>query len=237
MHVSVLEAAERILQRVTAPLMSTFYKRVHEEEGVEIAENCVAGKIVKTATGLKVVTPTRAFEGDMVIIGIGVIPNVELAEAAGLDVGNGIEVDELCKTSDAHIYAAGDVTWHYNPIYGRHIRLESVPNATDQAKTIAGAICGKDKPYNALPWFWSDQFDLKLQIAGLSNNFDEVVLRGDWESGRSFAAFYFHEDRLLAVDAVNSPQEYMFGRRMIVSGKLIDKKALANKDTPLKTLM
>lgn len=237
MQVDVLEMAERILQRVTAPLMSTFYKRVHEEEGVKIFENCVAGEIVKTDTGLKVMTPSKEFDGDMVIVGIGVVPNVELAEAAGLTVGNGIEVDELCRTSDAHIYAAGDVTWHYNPIYERHLRLESVPNATDQAKIIAGALCGKEKPYNALPWFWSDQFDMKLQIAGLSNGFDDVVIRGDWQGGRSFAAFYFNEDRLLAVDAVNRPQEYMFGRRMIVSEKTIDKKALADETIPLKTLM
>ena len=237
MSVCVLEMADRILQRVTAPIMSSFYKRIHREEGVEIREQCAANEIVKTANGLKVIASDGEYEGDMVIVGIGVLPNVELAKNAKLRVGNGIEVNEYCQTSAPDIYAAGDVTWHYNPIYERHFRLESVPNATDQAKTIAGHIVGKDKPYNALPWFWSDQFDLKLQIAGLSNGFDDVVVRGDVENSRSFAAFYFKGDKLLAVDAVNRPQEYMFGKRMIVMGKTIDKKALANEETALKTLM
>ncbi|PHR92353.1 MAG: pyridine nucleotide-disulfide oxidoreductase [Robiginitomaculum sp.] len=237
MQVCVLEMAERILQRVTAPIMSGFYKRVHESEGVKVFENCVAGEIAKTPTGLKVITPKEEFEGDMVIIGIGVVPNTELAQEAGLEVGNGIVVDEFCCTSDPHIYACGDVTWHYNPIYDRHIRLESVPNATDQAKTIAGALTGKNKPYSALPWFWSDQFDLKLQIAGLSAGFDDLVLRGDPQEGRSFAAFYFKGERLLAVDAVNRPQEYMIGRRLIPMNKIIDKKALADEAVALKTLL
>ena len=164
MQVSVLEMESRILQRVTAPLMSEFYKRVHMEEGAEIAENCVAQKIVATDEGLTVKASSGDFSGDMVIVGIGVIPNVEMAEAAGLEVGNGIVVDEFCQTSDRDIYAAGDVTWHYNGIYDQHLRLESVPNATDQAKVIAGVLVGKDKPYNSLPWFWSDQYDLKLKL-------------------------------------------------------------------------
>lgn len=237
MQVSVLEMEGRILQRVTAPLMSDFYRRVHTEEGVEITENCVAQKIVKTDDGLTVVASSGEFDGDMVIVGIGVIPNVELAKSAGIEVGNGIVVDTFCQTSDPDIYAAGDVTWHYNEIYDQHLRLESVPNATDQAKIIAGVLTDKSKPYNSLPWFWSDQFDLKLQIAGLSGGYDDVVLRGDPNAGRSFAAFYFKGDRLIAVDAVNRPQEYMFGRRMITLGKTLDKKALANETLALKTLM
>lgn len=237
MSVSVLEMADRILQRVTAPIMSGFYKRIHSEEGVEISEACVAQSISKSDDGLVVHASTGDFVGDMVIVGIGVIPNTELAEAAGLTVGNGIVVDAMCKTSDDDIYAAGDVTWHHNPIYDTDLRLESVPNATDQAKIIAGAITGGTKEYNALPWFWSDQFDLKLQIAGLSGGFDEVIIRGDHTQGRSFAAFYFKGDKLLAVDAVNRPQEYMVGRRLITMGKTVDKTALADEAIGLKSFL
>ncbi|MCF6275570.1 MAG: FAD-dependent oxidoreductase, partial [Robiginitomaculum sp.] len=238
MSVTVLEMEDRILQRVTAPIMSDFYKRIHTEEGVKIVESCAATEI---RAGLRIVTTNGDFDADMVIVGIGVVPNIELAQDCGLAVGNGIVVDEHCRTTDPHIYAVGDVTWHHNPIYNIHLRLESVPNATEQAKTAALAICGKPKPYNALPWFWSDQFDLKLQIAGLSNGYDDIVLRGNPDKGRSFAAFYFKGDKLLAVDAVNRPQEYMVGKRLIPqtmgAGKIIDKKALADEAVPLKTFL
>lgn len=242
MKVTVLEMEDRILQRVTAPVMSNFYKRIHTEEGVNIVENCGATEIQNANNDkLKVVTTNSDFNADMVIVGIGVIPNVALAQECGLEVGNGIIVDENCRTSDPYIYAIGDVTWHYNSIYGAHLRLESVPNATEQAKTAALAICGTPKPYNALPWFWSDQFDLKLQIAGLSGGYDNIVLRGNPDEGRSFAAFYFKGDKLLAVDAVNRPQEYMVGKRLIPltmgAKKIIDKKALADEAVPLKTFL
>ena len=238
MKVTVLEMEDRILQRVTAPVMSNFYKHIHTKEGVNIVENCAATEIQnKNDGGLKVVTSNGEFYADMVIVGIGVIPNIELAQECGLEVGNGIVVDENCRTSDPHIYAIGDVTWHHNPIYDTHLRLESVPNATDQAKTAAATICGTPKPYNALPWFWSDQFDLKLQIAGLSGGYDDIVLRGNPDEGCSFAAFYFKGDKLLAVDAVNRPQEYMVGKRLIPLNKIIDKKALADEMVPLKTFL
>jgi len=242
MKVTVLEMEDRILQRVTAPVMSDFYRRTHTEEGVNIVENCAATEIHHAnGNGLKVITTNGEFDADIIIVGIGVVPNIELAQECGLAVGNGIIVDENCRTSDPHIYAIGDVTWHHNPIYDTHLRLESVPNATDQAKTAALAICGNPKPYNALPWFWSDQFDLKLQIAGLSNGYDNIVLRGDPSTGRSFAAFYFKGDKLLAVDAVNRPQEYMIGKRLIPQTmdktKTIDKKALADETVPLKTFL
>ena len=238
MKTTVLEMEDRILQRVTAPVMSDFYKRIHTEEDVNIVENCAATEIQED---LKVITTNGEFDADMVIVGIGVIPNIELAQDCGLEVGNGIVIDENCRTSDPHIYAIGDVTWHHNPIYDTHLRLESVPNATDQSKTAALAICDNPKPYNALPWFWSDQFDLKLQIAGLSGGYDDIVLRGNPDEGRSFAAFYFKGDKLLAVDAVNRPQEYMVGKRLIplslAGNKSIDKKALADEAVPLKTFL
>jgi len=165
MEVTVLEAMDRILQRVTAPVMSDFYRRVHTEEGVVIAENEMAASIAATDKSLVVHTKSEnEYPTDIVIIGIGVIPNTQLADEAGLDVGNGIIVNEFCQTTDPDIYAIGDVTWHHNPIYDTHLRLESVPNATEQGKTAALHINGKEKPYNSLPWFWSDQFDLTREF-------------------------------------------------------------------------
>lgn len=236
MDVTVLEAMPRILQRVTAPIMSDFYKRIHTEEGVDILEGVMASEIQLASEGLRVLTSCeKSLPADMVIIGIGVIPNVELAEFAGLDIGNGIEVNEYCQTTDPDIYAAGDVTWHYNPIYKRHCRLESVPNATEQAKVVANHINGKLTPYSSLPWFWSDQFDLKLQIAGLSEGYDDIVIRGDIEKSRSFAAFYFQGDRLLAVDAVNAPREFMMTKMALTKGQTLDKSVLADTDADLKS--
>lgn len=236
LNVTVMEAMPRILQRVTAPELSEFYARVHREEGVEIFENTVAAEIQKSGEQLSVLTKDdHVFKADMVIIGIGVIPNTELAETAGINFGNGIEVNSFCQTSDPDIYAAGDVTWHHNIIYDTHIRLESVPNATEQAKTVAAHITGKAKPYNSLPWFWSDQFDLKLQIAGLSTGYDEVVIRGDSAGSRSFAAYYFAGERFLAVDAVNAPRDFMFGRMSLTKGAALCKTKLADTSIDLKS--
>ena len=236
LQVNVLEAMPRILQRVTAEALSTFYKRIHTEEGVTILENVMASEIQKSDTGLKVITSCdQNLNADMVIIGIGVIPNIELAQNSGLKIGNGIEVNEYCQTSDPNIYAAGDVTWHYNPIYDKHVRLESVPNATEQAKTVAAHINGTPKPYNSLPWFWSDQFDLKLQIAGLSTGYDDVVIRGDIENSRSFAAYYFKGDKFIAVDAVNAPRDFMFGKMSLTKGVNLSKSLLSDETTDLKS--
>ena len=237
MEVTVIEAMDRILQRVTAPVMSDFYRRVHMEEGVNIVENALVSEITDE-DGMQVVTKDgQKFPADMVIVGIGVIPNIELALDAGLETGNGIVVNEFAQTDDPDIYACGDVTWHYNPIYDTHLRLESVPNATEQAKVIANHINEKPKAYNSLPWFWSDQFDLKLQIAGLSQGYDDIIIRGDANAGRSFAAFYFKGDRLLAVDAVNSPREFMFTKMVLTKGQRINKTGLDNPNVELKSLI
>lgn len=158
---------------------------------------------------------------DIVLVGVGVIPATQLAESAGLEVNNGIVVDEFARTSDLDIVAAGDCTSHHNPIYDMQMRLESVQNANDQAKIAAKTLCGKLEPYRALPWFWSDQYELKLQIAGYSAGFDKVVLRGDASVGRSFSAFYFRGNKLLAVDAVNRPKEFMMAKRFLTEGKTV----------------
>lgn len=239
MDVTLLEAQPRILQRVTSPTMSDFYRRVHTEEGVEIVEDCLAASIAQNGDQLTVNTSCeRTYEAHMVVIGIGVIPNTELAEFAGLEIADGIAVNDFCQTSDPDIYAIGDVSWHHNPLYDRHMRLESVPNATEQAKIVAAHIMGQPKPYDALPWFWSDQFDLKLQIAGLSDGYDDLVLRGDPDGSRSFAAYYFKGDRLLAVDAVNAPRDFMIARMALSKGRTLDKTILADcDDAALKTAL
>ncbi len=235
-EVTVLEAMERILQRVTGPIMSDFYRRVHSEEGVNVLETVGASELAQDGDALNVLTGCgKNIPADFVIIGIGVIPNTELASEAGLDVGNGVNVNEFCQTSDPDIYAAGDVTFHHNPIYDMSLRLESVPNATEQAKTVAAHINGTPKPYNSLPWFWSDQYDLKLQIAGLSIGFDDIVIRGTVESGRSFAAFYFKGNKFIAVDAINSPREFAMGRMLLGQGKNLDKSLVGDEDVDLKT--
>ena len=169
------------------------------------------------------------------IIGVGVTPDTALAESAGLAVDNGIVVDEFARTSDPDIVAAGDCTNHYNRIYDRRLRLESVQNATDQAKTAASTLCGKLEAYNALPWFWSDQYDLKLQIAGLSTGYDQTVIRGDPDSSK-FALYYLAQGELLAVDAVNSPKDFMTGKKWIAERKRPDPAKLADPDVDLKTL-
>ncbi len=238
MNVTVLEMMERVLQRVTAPVVSEFYTRVHEEEGVSI--RCGVGVSGFRGNGrvAKVLCSDGSeFAADLVIIGVGILPNTALAAAAGLEVDNGVVVNDRAQTSDPDIYAAGDCANHHNPIYDRRIRLESVQNATDQSRVAAGAACGKEVSYNAVPWFWSEQYDLVLQIAGLSQGYDEIITRGDPADGRSFAAFYLKGGRVIAVDAVNKPQEFMFSKKLIPLQKTVDKKRLADTDTPIKELL
>ena len=238
MNVTVLEMMERVLQRVTAPVISEFYTRIHEEEGVSI--RCGVGVSGFKGNGRVaevLCSDGSGFAADLVIIGVGILPNTALAEAAGLEVDNGIVVNDRAQTSDPDIFAAGDCTNHHNPIYDRRIRLESVQNATDQSRVAAGAACGKEVSYNAVPWFWSEQYDLMLQIAGLSQGYDEIITRGDPGNGRSFAAFYLREGRVIAVDAVNKPQEFMFSKKLIPLRKTVDKKRLADAGTPIKELL
>ena len=237
MTVTVLEALPRVLQRVTAPVVSTFYQRLHDEEGLWV----VTGALVTSIEGEEQVERVHCADGseidaDLVIIAVGVLPNTELAARAGLDVEDGILVDEFARTSDPDIVAAGDCTRHFNPIYQRRVRLESIQNAMDQAKTAAATLNDDPKPYHALPWFWSEQYDVKLQIAGLSQGYDNVVLRGDPETGRSFAVFYFAGERLLAVDAINRPGEFMMGKKLLLAGGRIDKEKLADDSIPVKKL-
>ena len=160
------------------------------------------------------------------IVGIGVEPNTELAAAAGLVVDDGIVIDAHARTSDPDIVAAGDCTSQDMPRYGRRIRLESVPSAAEQAKVAAATICGKDKEIAALPWFWSDQYDLKLQIAGLNTGYDDIVLSGDPTRDRDFTCYYLRGGELLAADCVNRPRDFMTSKRMLAQGDRVDPGAL-----------
>jgi len=229
-EVTVLEVSPRVLQRITAAAVSEFFVRIHEEEGVVIRTHMT----VESIQGEGRVRGVRCGDGsfiptDLVIVGIGALPETKIAEAAELLVNNGVVVDEFGRTSDRDIVAAGDCTWHYNPLYARHVRLESVQNAVDQAKVGAATLCGKRVPYSAVPWFWSDQYDVKLQIAGLSQGFDQAVVRGDIEKSRSFAVFYLQEGRLIAVDAVNRPKEFMIGKQVLAGGIFPDPAKLEDE--------
>ncbi|HXR01551.1 MAG TPA: FAD-dependent oxidoreductase [Pseudomonas sp.] len=237
MSVTVLEAMPRVLQRVTAPEVSAFFSRVHREEGVRILTQVTVESLQGARTVEHVLlTNGEKIHADLVIVGIGVIPETGLAEQAGLAVDDGILVDEYSRTSDHDIVAVGDCTSHYNPLYARQVRLESVQNAMDQAKIAAKTLCGKVEAYSSLPWFWSDQYDVKLQIAGLSQGYDQVVFRGSWDTGRSVAVFYYLAGKLLAVDAMNRPKEFMLTRRALTHQLSPDPALLADESVPLQEI-
>lgn len=236
-EVIVFEAMGRVLARVTSPQVSEFYQQLHQAEGVDIRLNAGITKFEKSESGSIAHTANgEQIPFDSAIVGIGVIPNTELAEDSGLECDNGIVVNEYTQTSDPTIFAIGDCSNHHNVIYDRRIRLESVPNAMEQAKVAAATICGKGQAYNQLPWFWSDQYDVKLQTAGLFQDHDQVVIRGD-QAKRKFAAFYLKQGQLIAVDALNSPAEFMLSKKLIVNKISPDVMKLADPDVSLKEFL
>jgi 3-phenylpropionate/trans-cinnamate dioxygenase ferredoxin reductase subunit len=235
LDVTVLEMADRVLARVVAPEVSDFYTRRHEREGVRIRCNASVTAFGGTGRVTSVQCGDVEFPADVVIIGVGILPNVTLAAAAGLRCDNGVWVDEHCRTSDPNVYAAGDCTNHPSARYGRRVRLESVDNAVEQAKTAAANICGKPARHEHIPWFWSDQYDVKLQIAGLAQGYDQTVVRGDAESG-SFALYYLSGGELLAVDAINSMRDFMNGKKWLAERKRPDPELLADPTVDLKTI-
>jgi 3-phenylpropionate/trans-cinnamate dioxygenase ferredoxin reductase component len=237
--VTVLEALPRVLARVTAPEVSAFYESVHRAAGVDVrTSTAVEGFELDRARGRVAAVRTNAglVEADLVVAGIGLVPNVELAQDAGLEVGDGIVVDEWCVTSDPKILAVGDCTNHPSRAVGRRIRLESVPNAVEQARTAAAWLVGNQRPYDATPWFWSDQYNLKLQMVGLSMGYDKLVLRGS-AAERSFVAFYLGDGRVIAADAVSRPAEFMQAKRLVAARLAVDPAKLANESVSLKTLV
>jgi 3-phenylpropionate/trans-cinnamate dioxygenase ferredoxin reductase subunit len=237
MNVTLIEAQDRILARVTGQEISSFFTEEHRRAGVDIrlSQQIVALHGDIDVEGVEL-SSGEILPVELVLVGIGAIANDHLAKDAGLDCEDGIVVDEFCQTSQANIYAIGDVTRHPNAIYGTKVRLESVHNAIEQGKTAAFSIVGKPRPYSQVPWFWSDQYDLKLQTAGLNANYDQVIIRGDMME-RKFAVFYMHDKRLIACDAVNSPAEYMGARVLIAKQACPNANMLANPSIAMKELL
>jgi 3-phenylpropionate/trans-cinnamate dioxygenase ferredoxin reductase subunit len=235
--VVVIEALDRVLARVAGEPISRFYEAEHRAHGVELR----LGATVAALEGEESVTAVRLADGeriaaDLVVIGIGIDAAVEPLLAAGATGGNGVDVDSYCRTSLPDVYAIGDCAAYENPwAAGLRLRLESVQNATDMGSCAARAIAGAPEPYTAMPWFWSNQYDLRLQTVGLSVGHDETVLRGD-PATRSFSLLYLLEGRVIALDCVNSTRDYVQGRRLIESGTIADPAKLADPTVPLKEL-
>ena len=236
--VRVLEVQSRLMPRVVSPILSDFYRDIHTGQGVGISLGIslseIGGDQGKVSEVL--LSDGSVWPADLVLVGIGVVPNIELASDAGLGIANGILVDERLRTEDESIYAIGDCADHPNPFARGRVRIESVQNAADQAKCVAAAIVGRAGNYRAVPWFWTDQFDIKLQMAGLSGGHDQAIARGEPES-RKFSVFYFRDGRLAAVDSVNRPGDHMAARKLIGAGTEITAEQAGDPGVDLKSLV
>jgi len=235
--VTVLEALPRLMSRAVAPLISDFYRELHTSKGVKVV--CGASVSEMEGSGGKVrgvlLTDGTRFPADLVLVGVGVVPNIELARNAGLRISNGIAVNEYLQTDDDNISAIGDCAEHPCEFAGARIRLESVQNAADQAQCAAVTIAGRRNVYRALPWFWTDQFDIKLQMAGISNGHDCIVSRGNAES-RKLSVFYFKEGHLIAIDSINRPLDHMMGRKLIANRVTLTPEQAADESVDLKKM-
>ena len=234
--VTVLEQASRLMARGVGPVVSEFYARLHVEEGVVIRTGAVVRGFEGNGAIERVVCDDATYDADIVVIGAGALPNVELAREVGLAVEDGIVVDAQCRTDDASIWAIGDCTSQHHDLVGRRLRLESVHNALEQARIAAAAICGRKPPAVQVPWFWTDQYDVKMQMAGLSAGHDHAVVRGNPDTGRSFAVFYMREGTLIAVDAVNRAPEFMMSKQLIAERAKIDPARLGDEGVAMKDM-
>lgn len=237
--VTVLEAADRLLSRSVAPVVSEFYRTAHERRGTTIL---LGAKVVAFRGARGRVCAVELDDGtevpaDVVLVGVGIVPRTELAEQLGLACDGGIVVDSCARTSEPGVVAAGDCTVLPNPLTGQgRVRLESVQNAVSQAKTAAATLLGRAEPYSAVPWFWSDQYDLKLQIAGLATGHDDYIVRGDPASER-FSVLYYRNGALLAVDAINNAVDYLAVRKALSVGRTVDPERARDPAVPLKKLI
>lgn len=236
--VTVVEAQDRLMGRVVAPLVSDYFLNLHRNHGVDVVLNEGVTRIDKQTLGsLNVVlSDAREVEADVVVVGIGSIPNCALAEAAGLRCENGIVVDEFSQTSDPFVVAAGDCTMHTNARLGVRHRLESVQNAVDQAKNAAATLLDERKPYDQIPWFWSDQFDAKLQMVGTSVGYEKVILRGTIAAA-AFSCFYFRGRELLGVDSVNRPADHLVSRKLMAARVAVPEYLITDLERSLKSLL
>lgn len=233
--VTVLEAAQRVLARVTAAEVSAFYETVHREAGVDVRTGIEVTALRCDAELLEVQCGHEVLTADLAIAGIGIVPNVELAQAAGLEVDGGIVVDEQSRTSDPDIVAAGDCAARSDTFDGRRIRLESVPAAIEQARIAAATLANRPHAAPGVPWFWSDQYDLKLQTCGLSRGYHETAVRGSMRA-RSFMVFYLKGGRVIAGDAVNRPQDFQFARKLVATRATVGPALLADEAVSLRAL-
>ncbi len=231
--VTILEREERILARVTTAYLSDFFSELHKTNGVSIFTNKNVTEITDNNTVL--CDDGSSYDANIIIVGVGIRVNTELAAQIELKIENGIYVNTKTETSQKDIYAVGDCTYHYNSLYDRFVRLESIQNAVDQAKITAKNICGIETEYNAIPWFWSDQYDIKLQIVGLADGFDDLVVRKEAE--KKFSIWYFKGKQLLAVDSINNAKSYVLGTKYIKTNAEIDKIELANPKSDLKSIV
>ncbi|HXI99703.1 MAG TPA: FAD-dependent oxidoreductase [Micropepsaceae bacterium] len=235
LEVTVVEAAARVMVRAASLQLSAFYEAEHRAHGVKFQLGAMAEAFEGTARVEAVRTNQGRVPADFVLAGIGIVPNCELAQEAGLACDNGIAVDEFAATSDPDIFAAGDCTCHPGFAGGR-VRLESVQNAIDQAKHAALGMLGEPSAYREVPWFWSDQYDLKLQIAGLAQAGDVTVLRGDPQA-RKFSVFHLRDGVIAAVEAVNAPPDYIIGRKLIAARARVAPERLADPNVPVKSFI
>jgi 3-phenylpropionate/trans-cinnamate dioxygenase ferredoxin reductase subunit len=234
LDVTVFEAMDRLMARAVSPLLSDFYAHEHEKSGVKLKLRTGVEAIEGNGRVERVIAGGESHACDIVLVGIGVVPCDELAAKAGLATSDGIVVDQNARTGDPHIWAVGDCTRHVGR-EGHEIRLECVQNAIDQAKHAALSIAGKARAYSEVPWFWSDQYDLKLQIAGLARPTDTLVQRGD-PAARKFAVFHLRDGKVAAVEAVNAAPEYMIGKKLIAEGKTIAPDRLGDLSVPMKQI-
>ena len=235
--VTVIEMANRVMNRTVDPIISSYYQKLHESHGVKIHLD----NGLKAFEGGDSVNAVRCSDGlmleaDLVVIGAGVLPNQEIAIEAGLECNNGIMVNEFGETSTAHVYACGDCTNHPNKGLNTRLRLESVHNAMEQSKTVANTIMGNKEPYDQVPWFWSDQYDHKLQLVGISGDHDEVVVRG-LESEQKFLLFYLKNSELIAVNAINSSKEFLICRKLVANKVKISSDVIKDQSVNLNDLL
>ena len=233
-EVTVIEQQDRVMKRVVSKEVSNFFEDYHLSQGVRFIFNDEINSIKRVNNKHEISLSTgKIIHADSILVGIGGIPNTEIAENTNIEINNGISIDSKCRTNINNIFSMGDCTNFWSELYGKKIRLESVQNAIDQAKVLADNIMNIDSSYDSVPWFWSDQYDLKLQIAGLSEGYDETILRGDKKT-KSFSCLYLKEGKIIAIDAINRPKDFIQSKVLIQEKRRIDREKASNDDFELK---